>query len=150
MIKWAVLATLLVFVAYFAYLSWSTRHGELRDASEHSIRPCQNKPNCVSSNDQRERHHIEPLPLKDGAAHASWQRLISAVRAAGGNIQVDDGRYLHAVFTSTLFRFRDDLEARMEDNHIALRSASRAGTSDLGVNRKRIDRLREHYLAHSD
>jgi uncharacterized protein (DUF1499 family) len=151
MIKWAVLATLLVFVAYFAYLSWSTRHGEIGDASERNIRPCQNKPNCVSSVDSRERHRIEPLPRKDGATPADdWQRLIRAVTEIGGEIRVDDGHYLHAVFSSTLFRFRDDLEALMEENHISLRSASRAGTSDLGVNRKRIDRLRERYLEHRD
>ena len=52
--------------------------------------------------------------------------------------------YLHAEFRSLLFRFVDDLEMlwRAEDGVFDVRSASRVGTSDLGVNRRRVETLR--------
>jgi uncharacterized protein (DUF1499 family) len=51
--------------------------------------------------------------------------------------------YLHAEFTSALFRFVDDVEFWFDENTrtVHLRSASRIGNSDLGVNRKRIASL---------
>jgi uncharacterized protein (DUF1499 family) len=62
---------------------------------------------------------------------------------------VDDGRYYHAVFTSGLFRFKDDFEAVLDGSRIEIRSASRAGTSDMGQNRKRVERIRRLYMGTS-
>jgi len=52
--------------------------------------------------------------------------------------------YLHAECSSAVFGFVDDLELhlRPEQNLIAVRSAARLGRSDLGVNRKRVEKLR--------
>lgn len=60
-----------------------------------------------------------------------------------------DSDYLHAVFTSRIFRFKDDLELRMdrENRIIHLRSASRTGYSDFGVNRKRAEQFRNFFTA---
>lgn len=57
--------------------------------------------------------------------------------------------YLHAVFTSLIFRFRDDVEILVDDSAkvLQIRSASRVGHSDLGVNRKRVERLRDRFSA---
>ena len=70
----------------------------------------------------------------------------------GGQIEKDDGDYLHAVFISTVFRFRDDLELRQDAAHsrIQVRSASRIGYSDLGVNRKRVEKLRREFTSRVD
>jgi uncharacterized protein (DUF1499 family) len=53
--------------------------------------------------------------------------------------------YLHAECRSALFRFVDDLELQLRPSEsiIAVRSASRLGYSDLGVNRRRVEGLRE-------
>ena len=153
MLKWLAVASLLLValvVVYFVYLSWATRQHPVREAADRVIRPCPDKPNCVSSQDPRPGHAIAPLPLTNDRHDSDWKRLADAIRAAGGDILVDDGSYLHAVFTSTLFRFRDDLEAMIQENRIEMRSASRAGTSDLGVNRKRIEALRAAYLEQAD
>jgi len=64
--------------------------------------------------------------------------LLDTVRAHGGAIQVQDGDYVHATFTSAVFRFIDDLELRREGRIVHVRSASRVGHSDLGANRKRV------------
>ena len=61
-------------------------------------------------------------------------------------ITVSDS-YLHAEFTSAVFRFIDDLEFLVDDTAkvIHVRSASRLGTSDLGVNRKRVEEIRRRW-----
>jgi uncharacterized protein (DUF1499 family) len=52
--------------------------------------------------------------------------------------------YLHAECASAVFGFVDDLELqlRASEGRIAVRSASRLGRSDLGVNRRRVEALR--------
>jgi uncharacterized protein (DUF1499 family) len=62
----------------------------------------------------------------------------------GGEIQEEHDGYLWTTFTSRLFRFVDDVEFRMvfTDGIIHVRSGSRVGYSDLGVNRRRVEKLR--------
>ena len=52
--------------------------------------------------------------------------------------------YLYAEYTSALLGFVDDVEFYFapRDNIIHVRSASRLGYSDFGVNRKRIEGIR--------
>jgi uncharacterized protein (DUF1499 family) len=59
----------------------------------------------------------------------------------------DTGDYIHAEFTSRLFRFVDDVEFSFDDTNklINFRSASRKGYSDLGVNRKRMEEIRKRF-----
>jgi uncharacterized protein (DUF1499 family) len=90
-------------------------------------------------------HAITAISLIDDNGALSWEKLIVAIQQAGGEVLVDDGRYCHAVFTSSLFRFKDDFEAELNDSRIDIRSASRAGTSDLGKNRKRVEKIRRLY-----
>ena len=56
--------------------------------------------------------------------------------------------YIHVLFQSRIFRFTDDVEFEFDDEHevIHLRSASRVGYYDLGVNRKRMNHITEAYL----
>ena len=58
-------------------------------------------------------------------------------------------RYIHAEFTSFLFRFVDDVEFLLDEGSktIHVRSASRIGYSDLGVNRKRVEAIRTRFDA---
>lgn len=55
-----------------------------------------------------------------------------------------DGTNLHVECRSRLFRFVDDfeLELRPGEGIVAVRSASRLGYTDLGVNRRRVEALR--------
>ena len=55
--------------------------------------------------------------------------------------------YIHAIFKSALFRFVDDVELSFDDQRkvIDVRSASRTGYSDLGVNRKRVEEIRRRF-----
>lgn len=138
-----ILALLVIF--YLAALSFSTRHSVVKAENERLLAACPDKPNCVSSQASDPLHKIDALPLLANNPENSWEKLVTAIRELGGEIIVDDGKYCHAVFTSTLFRFKDDFEAVLNESEISIRSASRAGTSDLGANRKRVQKIRNLY-----
>ncbi|MEW6517948.1 MAG: DUF1499 domain-containing protein [Thermodesulfobacteriota bacterium] len=108
------------------------------------LRPCPQSPNCVSSEEQRPEAQVAPLAFQ-GPPEAAWQALTEAIREEGGKIQQQEEHYLWTTFTSRLFRFVDDVEFRLvaAENLIHVRSASRLGYADLGVNRKRVEKLRE-------
>lgn len=139
------LILVLLIVIYLAALSFNTRQHVLKAHNERVLTACPAKPNCVSSQATDAQHQIDPLPLIDNNPEKSWKKLMAVIRQSGGEILVDDGKYCHAVFTSLLFRFKDDFEAILNASDISIRSASRAGTSDMGANRKRVERIRELY-----
>ena len=57
------------------------------------------------------------------------------------------GHYVHAKFTSRFFRFVDDVEFCFSDDPgiIHVRSSSRSGYYDFGVNRRRIENIRKKF-----
>ncbi|MBW2268362.1 MAG: DUF1499 domain-containing protein [Deltaproteobacteria bacterium] len=113
------------------------------------LAPCPSSPNCVSSDDESERHHIAALGF-GGDPLEAWHRALAAVAALPRTqILREYSGYLHAQCTSALLRYRDDLELQLRPDRgeIAVRSASRIGYSDLGVNRARIEALRAAFGA---
>ena len=105
---------------------------------------CPATPNCVSSDDQ-DAHAIAPFDLAAPLAEA-WRTAQAAVAALPRTkIVARSDDYLHAECSSAVFGFVDDLELhlRPEQNSIAVRSAARLGHSDFGVNRRRVERLRQ-------
>ena len=113
------------------------------------LAPCPHSPNCVSSQSEDKRHAIEPLRY-EGAAGAAMQVLIDVIRGMKrARIKTAQERYIHAEFTSFLFRFVDDVEFLLDEGSktIHVRSASRIGYSDLGVNRKRVEAIRTRFDA---
>jgi uncharacterized protein (DUF1499 family) len=109
--------------------------------------PCPKSPNCVSSMSEDEAHYIESLtyPSEKQQAYAALLRVISD--QARATIIEQSDNYLHVEFKSKYFRFVDDVEFYFPNNEpiIHIRSASRVGHSDLGVNRKRMHHVREQY-----
>ena len=72
--------------------------------------------------------------------------MIEAMSAA--KIVEADDHYLYAEFTSPWMGYVDDVEFYLDpDGVIQVRSASRLGESDLGVNPKRIEAIREKLMA---
>lgn len=109
-----------------------------------ALKPCPNSPNCVSSLASSGGHAIAPLAYSESAEQA-WARLKAVLSAMPRTTiveQTDD--YLRAECVSRLLRFVDDVECVLdaEKEVIHVRSASRVGYSDFGVNRKRVEALR--------
>jgi uncharacterized protein (DUF1499 family) len=137
---------IILIAVYLASLSFTTRHHRIKPENVRHLSPCPDKPNCVSSQSSQEIHAIAAFSLIENNRSQNWKQLTLAVKQAGGEILVDDGHYCHAIFTSSLFRFKDDFEAELGDARIEVRSASRAGNSDLGQNRKRVEQIRQLYM----
>lgn len=109
---------------------------------------CPETPNCVCSQNSVGDHSIEPFEFA-GEPDVSWRRLNEIIGQLGGEI-ADEERdgYARYVFRSRIFGYVDDLEILLnkESNRIEVRSASRSGYSDLGVNRKRVETIRKKFL----
>ena len=108
------------------------------------LAPCPSSLNCVSSQSLDREHAIEPLAYTVAAptAHDDMKKIILGMKRA--EIITDTGAYIHAEFASSIWRFVDDVEFYFDDNAkvIHVRSASRLGKSDFGVNRKRVESIR--------
>lgn len=116
---------------------------------EGRLAPCPGTPNCVSSRSADRVHAVEPLRFSGPPPDAmtALGAVISGMKRA--RIVTLTGSYLHAEFTSAVFRFVDDAEFLLDDetSTIHVRSASRVGNSDLGVNRRRIEAIRQAWQA---
>jgi uncharacterized protein (DUF1499 family) len=102
------------------------------------LAPCRRTPNCVCSQaDPSDReHYIAPLK-------ASIENVRKAVEALPRTrIVVARPNYLYAEFRSRLLGFVDDVEFFFDGTALQVRSASRLGRRDFGVNRVRIEELR--------
>jgi uncharacterized protein (DUF1499 family) len=105
---------------------------------------CPRTPNCVCSHQTDARHGIAPLVF-EGAADRAWAGLRSIVAAwPRTTIVSEEPGVLHAEVHSALFRFVDDLHLALDEQAgvVHVRSASRVGRSDFGVNRRRVEALR--------
>lgn len=107
------------------------------------LAPCERGPHCVSSQETQPDRYIAPLrytgPQKDAQG-----RLATAVRALpNASIVTDTPGYLHATVTSNWMSFVDDVELVFgKDGVVDVRSSSRIGYYDFGVNRKRVEAIR--------
>jgi uncharacterized protein (DUF1499 family) len=103
------------------------------------LSPCPGTPNCVCSQSEDPRWSIDPLPP---VAIAEIKKAIESMERT--KIIEETENYLYAEFTSKLMGFVDDVEFYFDPitNVVQVRSASRLGKSDLGVNRQRIEEIR--------
>ena len=115
--------------------------------------PCPDSPNCVSSMSTDTSHFIPPIGYGEIPRVEAYNRILEIL----GNekrcrIITADENYIHAEFRSSLFRFVDDTEFFFPPDKmiIQVKSASRLGYSDFGVNRKRIEELRGAFFQEQD
>ena len=105
---------------------------------------CPKKPNCVCSQTKEPSHYTQPLEFSVEATEAI-AKLKDALESLG-NIEIitESAGYVHAICRSKLLGYIDDIEFLLdaEQKVFHVRSASRLGFSDFGVNRKRVKKLR--------
>ncbi|WP_104906171.1 DUF1499 domain-containing protein [Nostoc sp. 'Lobaria pulmonaria (5183) cyanobiont'] len=115
--------------------------------SNGNLASCPNSPNCVSSQSTDASHQIAPLTFTSTPeeAIANLKQIIESLPRT--KIITENKDYLYAEFKSALLRFVDDVEFYLDRNAniIHVRSASRLGQSDLGVNRQRIETIRAKF-----
>lgn len=110
-----------------------------------ALTPCPDSPNCVSSMAEKsdDEHYIDAISSNEPA------RTLSAIETELKNHPAEiifrSDSYLYAEFTSKIMRYVDDVEFLYVPGKpdIQVRSASRLGYRDFGVNRERIEAIRE-------
>jgi uncharacterized protein (DUF1499 family) len=113
------------------------------------VKPAPGSPNCVSSQAQDAQHAIAPLAYTGNREHA-MEELAKVVQSTPRTRIVTRAQdYLYAEYTSALLRFVDDVEFWFapDSKIIHVRSASRLGYKDFGVNRARIEDVRRRLAA---
>lgn len=128
----------LSFLAFFSLLGCSGVKPDNLGVNEGKLLACPSSPNCVSSFETDDRHQISPL---NGTIAEIKDILLSKERVS---IIEEDEHYLYAEFSSKIMGFVDDVEFYYDSAQkiCHVRSASRIGRSDLGVNRKRVEGIR--------
>lgn len=115
------------------------------------LAPPKKSPNCVSSqaDPSDAEHYIAPLKFS-GSPEEVIAALRKIVEGAERTLVVKhEGAYLYAQYQSKLMGFVDDVEfyASAKDGVVHVRSASRLGRRDFGVNRQRIESIRARFGA---
>lgn len=139
LLKYSVIAigAIVVFMRYRAYKS--------EEMKIERFAKVPSTPNCVSSEAPAgDPHFIEPLKLTKSVADAKAALRSHIEGLPRSKLVVDEGDYLRFEFRSAFFSFIDDVEFRFDEatRTVRVRSASRVGRSDFGVNRKRVESLR--------
>ena len=153
-IKWFVIVVLLLVVVAVAagqlgFLQGTpptdlgVRDGKLKPPSmtENSVT---SQAELYPGHPQRKYADIAPFALK-GDGPATLAKIKAIVESMdGAKVVKSEPGYLYAQFTTRLMKYVDDVEFWFDPaaNAIQVRSASRVGRGDMGVNRKRIEAVR--------
>lgn len=128
------------------------------------LQACPSTPNCVSSQSISQSHYIKPLIVKVSPKQVR-QYVLTVITSTNRAQMIEseqvitkathaeplEAYYIRAEFTSMLMRFVDDVEVYISPQDdlntvIDMRSASRLGYSDFGVNRQRVEQLQQDIL----
>ncbi|MCP3026815.1 DUF1499 domain-containing protein [Halobacillus sp. A5] len=111
------------------------------------LEPCPKSPNCVSTQSEQLNKRMEALPFISSTN--TTKNLIKEIVQEMGRNEIKDEAldYLHVVFSSKWLKFKDDVEFYLDNENELLhfRSASRVGSSDFNVNRKRMENFSVRY-----
>ncbi len=112
------------------------------------FQPCPKSPNCVSTQSEDEKHRMEPLSYNTSIEEAKTKikDIIGSFKRT--KLITENDNYLHFEFRTATFKFVDDVEFYFDDSSklIHFRSAAQKGYSDMGVNKKRMKKVRVLYL----
>ena len=118
---------------------------ERQNSESSGLLDCPDTPNCVSSLAKNPKLRVEPFKLKKDPK-TNWDIVHKMVASLPRTKIVSaDKSDIHAECRSMIFRFVDDLTLHLSPSNgiIDIRSASRTGYSDFGVNRRRVENLRK-------
>ena len=137
----------LAFLVYFFILGYYSKSKEAPALINNQLSKCPDTKNCCNTEFKEQSSHYVPAIKIVNKTKVPISILKTIIQNMNGEIKIEKDNYLSAIFSSSIFGFIDDLEIRIdrENNLIHLRSASRVGRSDLGVNKKRILLIKKQY-----
>lgn len=107
------------------------------------LHPCPKSPNCVSTQAIDEKQKMEALNYS-GSLEDAKVKIVNIINSLKrSKIITNEENYIHIEFRTATFRFVDDVEFLFDDKEkvIHFRSRARMGYSDMGVNRKRMEKI---------
>ena len=145
-----IISLFITFVVYLFILGLNSKNGSAPGLINNKLSHCPDTPNCVNSEyPEQQDHYISPIDIisKQKINTSPLPLLKDIIQEMGGTVIRQSDNYLAGTFTSNIFRFVDDIELRFdnEKNLIHFRSASRVGRSDMGVNKKRVNLIKQFY-----
>lgn len=134
----------LIFLAGLIVMSMTAARPSHLGLHGGKLAPVPDSPNCVSSMTEKASAAIDPIDVSGIDQPLEKLKMAIAISVPGSNPIMQDGNYLHYEFTSSIFRFVDDGEFLLDEQRkvIDFRSSSRVGYSDMGANRKRMEKIR--------
>jgi uncharacterized protein (DUF1499 family) len=115
------------------------------EMKDHPIKDCPDTPNCVSTKASNPKAQIRPIPYKGELAKIEEALKQVLKEMPRHKLEKSNNGFFHIVSSTKLLKFKDDVHLYYDqkDQHIHIRSASRLGYSDMGVNRKRVEKLKK-------
>lgn len=130
----------------FSLVACSSTRKESAGIRDGKLLPCPSSPNCISSQAEDPDHKTEAISFPASEKATIHKIVVDTLHSMErASIVTNSPDYIHAVFKTKLFKFKDDVDLLFdyEAGRIQIRSASRTGYSDFGVNRKRVEAIRQ-------
>ncbi|USE00083.1 MULTISPECIES: DUF1499 domain-containing protein [unclassified Vibrio] len=129
--KWLTLSSVMLLTACGAGYKTTTDRTE---------QPCGDSPRCVSTQDSREEFTLAPFTLTPNTNINQIEQV--ALTLPNAEVAAKEGNYLRVEYTSSVFRYVDDMELKIEGDQLLVRSEARIGYYDFDVNRERVEAFR--------
>jgi uncharacterized protein (DUF1499 family) len=145
-----ILTILAIFIVFnFGRIYYQNSQTPELGVTEGQFQPISKKPNNVSSQTDVEDKLVAPLAMKSTTADTMQALVAAATQYGTMNVVEQTDNYLYVIFTTSLMKYRDDVEFYIDEANkvVHFRSASRAGYSDMGLNRERYNKIAELYSA---
>lgn len=112
------------------------------------LAPCEDRPNCVSTQSASKTHAIVPFTYSKSLQDAMNSLRQEVLKMPRSSLVKIEGAYMHFEFRSRVIQAIDDVEFYFDDQTktVQFRSATRLGHSDWGENRKRMEQIRNVIL----
>ena len=140
------ITAIIAVLTYFFYLGYKSQNGTSPGLVNSKLSPCPDKPNCICTEyPEDESHFTEAITFTEKSTKILTHAIENAIQDTGGIIINQQADYIYATYTSSIFRYVDDFEIRIDYKKklIHIRSASRVGHSDMGANLKRIENFKQ-------
>lgn len=108
--------------------------------------PCGDSPNCVCSQDSRKEFSIKSLK-RSSSLEKDKKKLKKICFSLQAELLEEKENYLHFLFKTKFFRFKDDVEFLLKDTSIEMRSSSRIGHYDFKTNKKRLEKIKTLFIS---
>lgn len=141
----AILILLIPVVGFAFFQGYQSAAVDAPAAVAGQLQACGPTPNCVSSlAETNSEYYVAPLPAVPENSEEGIAAIVAAIENTGGKVVKADVGMVLATYSTRIFRFVDDVQIIWTpgSDSVHVRSSSRVGQSDFGVNRKRVAALR--------